>query len=126
MRLRFFGYNPPDSKQTPCLITPFTGIHFLSGAAANVLLRKLNIPYGIAFTLWFLIHMLYELKDLHGSYVKNSNDYYHNHSIINSISDQVFALLGFIIGQGIPLDITVPFMTLFVLIVITAYIIKMS
>ncbi len=126
MTLRFFGYNPPDSKQTPCLITPFTGIHFLSGAVANILLRKLDVSYAIAFTIWFIIHMLYELKDLHGSYIKNSDDYYHNHSLINSISDQVFALLGFIIGQNIPLDVTVPFIMLFILIVVTAYLIKMS
>lgn len=126
MTLRFLGYNPPDSKQTPCLITPFTGIHFLSGAAANVLFRKLNVSYTVAFTLWFLIHMLYELKDLHSSYVKKSDDYYHNHSLVNSISDQAFALFGFIIGQSIPLDMIVPFMTLFVLIVIIAYIIKLS
>lgn len=126
MPIRFIGYNPPDSKQTPCLITPFTGIHFLSGAVANVLLRKLNVPYTIAITLWFFTHMLYELKDLYGSYIKKSNDYYHNHSLINSISDQGFALLGFVIGQSIPLDMIVPFITLFVIIVITAYIIKMS
>lgn len=126
MTLRFFGYNPPDSKQTPCLITPFTGIHFLSGAVANVLLRKLDVSYAIAFTIWFIIHMLYELKDLHSSYIKNSDDYYHNHSLINSISDQAFALLGFIIGQNIPLDVTVPFIMLFILIVVTAYLIKMS
>jgi hypothetical protein len=126
MTIRFFGYNPPDSKQTPCLITPFTGIHFLSGAAVNVLFRKLNIPYTIAFILWFVIHMLYELKDLHSSYVKKSDDYYHNHSLMNSVSDQLFALLGFIIGQSIPLDMIGSFMTIFALIVITAYIIKMS
>jgi hypothetical protein len=126
MTLRFFGYNPPDSKQTPCLITPFTGIHFLSGAVANILLRKLDVSYAIAFTIWFIIHMLYELKDLHGSYIKNSDDYYHNHSLINSISDQAFALLGFIIGQNIPLNVTVPFIMLFILIVVTAYLIKMS
>lgn len=45
MGLRFFGIHPPDSKHTPCLITPFTGIHFLSGVIANIMLRKINIRY---------------------------------------------------------------------------------
>lgn len=126
MPLRLLGIQPPDSKQTPCLITPFTGIHFLSGAVANITLRKLNVSYTPAFIIWFVAHMFYELKDLHGSYVKKSDDYYHNHSLINSISDQLFAVLGFIIGQSIPIDIFIPFLSLFILIVVTAYMIKAS
>jgi len=97
MTLRIFGIKPPDSKESPCLITPFTGIHFLSGTAANLVLRKLNVEYTNAFLLWFFAHLLYEIKDYHGSYIKNSSDYYHNHSIANSITDQLFALLGFTI-----------------------------
>lgn len=126
MTLRFFGIQPSDSKQNPCIITPFTGIHFLSGAVANITLRKLNVSYMHSFTIWFVAHMLYELKDLHGSYVKKSDDYYHNHSLVNSISDQLFAVLGFIVGQSIPIDIFIPFLILFILIVFIAYMIKVS
>lgn len=126
MHIRIIGITPPDSKETPCLITPFTVIHFLSGAVANVILRKLNYTYINAFILWFFIHMIYELKDLYGSYVKKSNDYYHNHSLINSITDQTFALFGFIYGDKIPIEIAIPFIVMYTSIVLLAYGIKAS
>jgi nucleoside recognition membrane protein YjiH len=124
MGLRFFGIDPPDSKHTPCLITPFTGIHFLSGVIVNMVFRRMNIKYTPAFIIWFIIHMIYELKDLHGSYIKNFDNYYQNHSVSNSIADQIFAVAGFMIGQNIPLKFFVPFLTFYIVIVITAYKIK--
>jgi hypothetical protein len=126
MNLRILGITTPDSKQSPTLITPFTGIHFLSGAAVNLISRAFKVSYIKSFVVWFILHLLYELKDFHGSYVKNSNDYYGNNSIANSIADQVFAMLGFIIGQTIPLSLMVPFITIFVVIVVIAHLMKLE
>lgn len=122
MTVRIFAVNPSDSKQNPALITPFTGIHFLSGVAANFISRKINIPYYKAFIIWFLIHMFYEIKDLYYSYITKTG---FDNSFINSVSDQVFGVLGFMIGQSLPIEIMKPFLFMFILIVVIAYIIKL-
>ena len=60
------------------LFTPWTSVHFLSGAAAKAI--------GVSFSMNFLIHAVYELKDV----LKKDQVY---NSAINSLGDQ-FASMG--------------------------------
>lgn len=59
-------------------VSPWTAAHVLSGAAAKAI--------GISFSMNFLLHAVYELKDL-------TNDEVYN-SPLNSIGDQFASMAG--------------------------------
>ncbi len=81
MTLFAFKEDPIDS-----LFTPWSIVHFLSGAAAKSL--------GVTFWQNFIFHGMYELKDNFDS------DFIHN-STLNSIGDQALSALGHrLAGRG--------------------------
>ena len=61
------------------LFTPWSSIHLLSGAAAKAV--------GISFSMNFLVHAVYEVKDL-----SNTKEIYN--SPTNSIGDQFASMAG--------------------------------
>lgn len=81
--------NPKDSA----VFTPFTFAHFVSGIVAYVIIFYLfpNISTDDAFFLWFLLHSVYEFKDMFKQYTSNS--------IPNSFGDTIGALAGFVIAS---------------------------
>ena len=61
------------------LFTPWTSVHFLSGAAAKAI--------GVSFSMNFLIHAVYELKD-----TMKKDDVYNSN--INGLGDQFASMAG--------------------------------
>ncbi len=68
-----------DEKHEDAFLTPWSWVHFLSGAAMKGL--------GFSFPVAFVAHGLYEIKD-QGDHFKVYN------SQLNSIGDQTAAMLG--------------------------------
>ena len=98
---KFIGEN--ESNIDTC-ITPWTFKHFLSGVYITYLLKFIKKTDIMAFVIYNLIHLIYELKDyILTYYYKNTrlndkgkpNMYYN--SLINSIGDLIFGMLGSIL-----------------------------
>lgn len=98
---KFIGEN--ESNIDTC-ITPWTFKHFLSGVYITYLLKFIKKTDIMAFVIYNLIHLIYELKDyILTYYYKNTrlndkgkpNMYYN--SFINSIGDLIFGMLGSIL-----------------------------
>lgn len=71
-------------------MTPWSFLHFLSGAVLCVLLCNVKHPL-----LWAIsLHTLYEVKDLAISYCLKASDP-NNNSVQNSIGDTIFFLIGY-------------------------------
>ena len=89
--IRFFGATESQDEDEPDLLfTPWSAIHFFSGAIANSWL-------DIGFWPWEAIHVAYELKDwyLHNSTDNETQEY---NSLPNSVADQAIATLGHMIA----------------------------
>ena len=94
-----FFYSDKDGKNKSSALTPFSFIHFLSGIAfALVVYGVFNVSYINSFITYFVIHLLYELKDIYNSYNLNDYSYIHDNSLLNSIFDQICGVIGFIVG----------------------------
>ena len=94
-----FFYSDKDGKKTPSALTPFSFMHFLSGVAfALVVYGVFNVSYINSFITYFVIHLLYELKDIYYSYTLNDYSYIYDNSLLNSILDQTCGVIGFIVG----------------------------
>jgi uncharacterized membrane protein len=99
-----------DKRHRPAILTPFSLIHFLNGLVYYLItVRILNINYTLSFVTWFIFHLAYEIKDFTYSYIQKdeNNDYITNNSYINSISDQIVAILGFYVGIYLPVNIDI-------------------
>lgn len=87
-------YDQIDTPEKPAFLTPFSLVHVFSGLLAYVLLRWL-FPRWTDFTIfwiWFILHGLYEVKDVIEVDSRNS--------IENSIGDHLASLIGFFIGAA--------------------------
>ena len=73
---RFFSMK---EAKVDSLITPWTAIHALSGAAAKAV--------GMSFSTNFLVHAIYEIKD-----ITNRDEIYNSN--INSVGDQFASAIG--------------------------------
>ena len=109
--MKLFGLD--DSIESSAVITPWSLIHVLSGYVIYVIAKR-YIP-GISFKeiiiLCFVIHTLYEVKDLvcynddlffalHGKKLIDTASHFwdHSNSLANSIGDTVFAFIGTALG----------------------------
>jgi hypothetical protein len=86
-----------DTIDSPTIVTPWSISHFLSGWLAFLILKifipsETNLRLGI---LWFILHTIYEFKDYYVTYSMKIKKY---NSFINSVSDTIFAMLGFYVG----------------------------
>lgn len=79
-----------DDPDNPKILTPWSLIHIISGLVFASFAKYMNLKKSISFISLFILHGLYELKDV-------TLDGSHN-STINSIGDQICALIGFFIG----------------------------
>ncbi len=79
--MRLVGYR--DSNKTPTAVTPWTLVHFIVGMAFGMLSYRLG--FNNSLILFVIIHTIYELKDI-----------YYGSSVINSVFDELFAILGFL------------------------------
>lgn len=87
----------PDTRYTPIFVTYFTLVHFLTGASFYHLLAR-TVPWslGVSFFVWSVLHLFYEWKDMWLSYVEKAEGYNYEHSLFNTIGDQLFAVAGFL------------------------------
>lgn len=79
--MRLLGYR--DSKKNPTALTPWTIIHFIVGVTFALVSRQLGFTNSLV--LFIIIHTLYEVKDV-----------YYGSSVLNSVFDEIFAVLGFL------------------------------
>lgn len=79
-----------DDPDNPKILTPWSLIHIISGLAFASFAKYMNFKKTNSFVYLFILHGIYEAKDM-------SYDRSHN-SINNSIGDQICALIGFFIG----------------------------
>lgn len=84
--------NFTDSPAKPVIFTPFTLFHMLMGVFAYMFLEwifpKFSVPYN--FTVWLLLHTIYETKDIYKKGTTNS--------LKNSLGDTLAAVIGFYLG----------------------------
>ena len=76
-----------DTKKNPIMFTPGSLIHVISGIMFALLTR--SVPLGRSFSLFFILHGLYELKDVSTGDIN---------SVPNSVGDQIMATCGFLLG----------------------------
>lgn len=110
--MKFIDWN--DVKGNEALITPFALIHLLLSA---LLFKYLQFFFNDAWSilLTFIIHTIYELKDYYVSYIKKRQF----NSVINSLGDTLFCLIGIFICLITPINIEV----LFILVLLSVFII---
>lgn len=98
--MRIFG--AADTFDNPVLFSPWSIIHFAIGMAAYPTLQLVDINMS-KFILWGIIHGLYELKDILGSYYIHSCKWFIacNKSFASSVGDQIMALLGYALSKGL-------------------------
>jgi len=78
-------YHHVETPSYPAFLTPFTVFHLLTGVLAFVVLRWLlpRFPVFYDFVIWFVVHGLYELKDVADP------------QTTNSFGDTIASMLGF-------------------------------
>lgn len=88
-----------DTRERPAIITDWGLIHLLAGALIYLYTKYIykNISITNAFIIFIIIHTIYELKDLK-YYLTNDCGYWNNNSVINSIGDTIFAMVGFFLA----------------------------
>lgn len=94
--------NNSDDLKNPSLSTYWSTVHFFMGVGAFVLYWNFFYPSldpWIAFWILFMIHLVYELKDLYKSYVLVPKDTIADqNTLLNSLGDQLFFSLGFLMA----------------------------
>ena len=96
-----------DTTDNPIFHDQYTFVHFMDGLFFYLLITHFfNLGFVKGFILWFILHLIYELKDLYFSYIKpvppNEIILYgliSNNSWQNTISDTIYSSLGFILGH---------------------------
>ena len=94
-----------NSVDNPLIHDQYTFIHFIDGFFFYMLLNYFyKYSFIKGFLIWFVLHSIYEIKDLYFSYIKpvapNKIHYYgliSNNSWQNTISDTIYSMLGFIL-----------------------------
>ena len=91
--IRFFGTSESQDDEEPDLLfTPWSAVHFFSGAIANSWM-------DIGFWQFEAIHAAYELKDLYLHNSTNAETQEYN-SLPNSVADQAIATLGHLVATS--------------------------
>lgn len=88
-----------DSINDPSIITPWTFIHYLAGLTLFFIFNLFIEEDLVNIIIINIIHLCYELKDYYYTYIKSSGNsfiYYFsiNNTVINSIGDTIFFLIG--------------------------------
>ena len=100
-----------DTHAVPKFTDKYSFVHFINGIIFYFILIKLfKFTFSIGLLIWFILHSIYELKDIYYTYFKSytirptrNNKLYgifhSNNSWYNSIGDTLSALLGFYVGS---------------------------
>lgn len=80
--------------ESPCLYTPWSFVHFVNGCAFAVIARRMKWSLTTQIAIWSALSVLYELKDIHFSYVQGRCE----NSFPNAMADLTANALGFIVG----------------------------
>ena len=85
-------YNHVETPNYPAFFTPFSIFHALTGILAFVILRWIfpNFPIVYDFIVWFVVHSIYEFRDVFKPETSNSS--------VNSFGDTIASMLGFFIA----------------------------
>ena len=85
-----------EDEGKTCLFTPFSLVHIVSGAYLVLLFKFLGCNDIWSFISMNLVHFIYELKDWHAMYRTGQVDpeSYKYNTWVNSIGDQISAILG--------------------------------
>ena len=90
-----------DSKENPCLITPWFFIHFLAGGVLTSIFKNMGYSDKSVFTAVLFFHTAYEIKDYHYTYNYSEQHHWHgNNTILNSIGDTIACILGYFVFQN--------------------------
>ncbi len=103
--------NGRDSPMFPSLVDLHSFYHLFSGLFAYIILHKyLKFSLLNSFIIFNLIHLIYECKDFYYTYLKKyfgqrpkysekmeKLGYHSTNSYINSLSDLVVGIIGFLI-----------------------------
>ena len=84
-KFRLLASHEDKSKNEVALITPWSVMHFMSGAAAK--------QVGLPLSWFFMIHLAYETKDQVMSEISEQYN-----SFINSVGDQAIGTLGHVLA----------------------------
>jgi hypothetical protein len=79
-----------ENAKEPALVTPWTIIHFIGGVLFSIFSKSVHFQKNKALITFFTLHAMYEIRDC---YI-----YKPHNSIANSVGDQLFAVVGFILG----------------------------
>lgn len=113
-----------------CVFTPFSIIHFLSGAYLAIIFKYIGYSDIDSFLLMNIVHLLYELKDFNFMYntdMAKKNSVFQN-TFINSLGDQLSAIVGAVVimyvytNKQITYDIFMKFTIYYIIISIFAWI----
>jgi hypothetical protein len=102
--MKLIGFN--DTLETPLFITPWSLIHFLSGATLFFICRVFTKNLYIIFFVVFFLHSLYEFKDYYSTYINRIrfkedsyiSSFFKNNTLENTIGDTVVCILGFMVA----------------------------
>lgn len=97
-----------DTRQNVGIITPWSLIHYLAGLNGYFLFNKLNVKDIHVYIILIILHTMYELKDYILSYYLNLNTEWGNNSVVNSVTDTIFFLLGIITAKKIEYNDLIP------------------
>jgi hypothetical protein len=104
-----------DSRDRVGIITPWSLIHFLAGLNGYILLNRLNINPFYNYIILLDLHTLYEMKDYIISYhSEHADTVWGDNSLINSITDTIFFLLGIIIANKIKHTPLIPLVSIII------------
>lgn len=99
---RFVSSNQ-DTRYHPVLVTYFSIVHAEAGMVAyhvGARIPRLSLPN--AFLIGYLLHVLYEIKDMYTAYIAAPSDSkLYQHSMINGLWDQFSFTCGFFLAHAL-------------------------
>ena len=97
-----------ETSKKGAFTTPWTFLHFYSGFLFSlVTFGYTKLKAKKSFIIYSLLHFIYECKDFYLTYLTNikftkNNNFYgfldNNNTILNSIGDQIFGMIGWYTG----------------------------
>jgi len=96
-------FSTSDTLKNSTFITPWAIMHLLGAIIGYMYIKALfpNLSNVTIIIIYFILHTLYEIKDVYYSYKMNNESWYDinvDNSIQNSIGDTIFTIVGLYIA----------------------------